>query len=308
MLPLRLGRWSKFGGFCSALCLSAVTIYGAWKIATLYDDVQRHRIDIRETRRRQEEELDVLRRALHAKEVELEEKQAAGLSNLADIDELQRKVSDIGKDLQGAREQNQTLVDRMKNVNSRNQQLEVEVGRVKGEHLEAVELLGIRTAELKGAEAFLTKADQLSGADVIKLVVEMNAEILQTAATVAEGVTIAQKNDEGERELDSEEVKEAYMRTEEIVGPRMTELLRTSEHHEDPILVQIALQASLSAYTHWIVSSWCFESPEDEHMLSEIYARVRESGMSTTKFEFHGKTYFGYYRGASRLRSMETTH
>ena len=54
-----------------------------------------------------------------------------------------------------------------------------------------------------------------------------------------------------------------------------------SEHYKDPILIQISFQENVAAYTHWIVLSWCFESPEDEHMLSEIYARVREAGKST---------------------------
>ena len=136
----------------------------------------------------------------------------------------------------------------------------------------------MRTAELKGAQAFLTKADQFSGADVIKSVEELNGEIMQTAASMAEELVIAKKLDGQEEE--SEGIGEAYARAEEIVGPRMVELLKTSEHNEDPILMQIAFQANMAAYTHWIVSSWCFESPEDEHMLSEIYARVREAGKS----------------------------
>ena len=56
----------------------------------------------------------------------------------------------------------------------------------------------------------------------------------------------------------------------------MAELLRTSEHRKDPILVQMGLQTAMVGYTHWVTSSWCFESPEDERMLNEVYARVRE--------------------------------
>jgi hypothetical protein len=55
-------------------------------------------------------------------------------------------------------------------------------------------------------------------------------------------------------------------------------MLRTSEHHEDPILVQMGLQTAMVDYSHRVISSWCFESPEDERMLSEVYARVRETG------------------------------
>jgi hypothetical protein len=58
----------------------------------------------------------------------------------------------------------------------------------------------------------------------------------------------------------------------------MVELLKTSEHHEDPTVIQIAFQAGMSAYTNWILTSWYFDDPEDEHLLSEIYMRVREAG------------------------------
>ncbi|PPQ91154.1 hypothetical protein CVT25_003059 [Psilocybe cyanescens] len=276
--------------------LNGATCYGAWKCAALWKDVQKWRMDERETHRRQEEELALLQDTLRQRDAKVQETKIAVLSNLEEIERLRKRVDDIGRDLEGAKQQNRTLVDRTKTLSARNQLLEAELNRVKGENLQVVELLRIRTAELKGTHAFLTKADQLSGADVIKLVEGLNAEIMQTAAVLAEELEIEAKEDlrgevdiaanelkkkveveEDAAKLESDDMKEAFMRTEEIVGPRMAELLKTSEHHEDPILIQIALQASMAAYTHWIVSSWCFESPEDEHMLSEIYARVRES-------------------------------
>ncbi|KDR69816.1 hypothetical protein GALMADRAFT_230475 [Galerina marginata CBS 339.88] len=269
---------SRFGTYCTVLGLSAASIYGAFRFFTLWQGLLRSRIEDRERRRRQELELALLRRSLSERDEEVEAKKAAVLSHAEEIDGLRKRVVDLERDLDGARQQNRTLVDRTKNLGVRSGQLEGELHRANTEHLQVIELLGVRTAELKGAQAFLTKADQLSGADVIKLVEELNAEIMQTAATMAEELVIEQKKVEvEENEQESDEMTEAYTRTEEIVGPRMAELLKSSEHHEDPILIQIALQASMSAYTHWIVSSWCFESPEDEHMLSEIYARVREA-------------------------------
>ncbi|KAH9485813.1 hypothetical protein JR316_0002728 [Psilocybe cubensis] len=295
-LPLSLWPTTKFATYCSVLGLSAATFYGAWKYAALWKNVQKWRIDEREAHRRQEEELALLRDVLKKRDAEVQQTKIAVLSNLEEIEGLRKKVADIGRDLEGAKLQNRTLVDRTKTLSARNQLLEAELNRVKGENLQAVDLLRTRTAELKGAQAFLTKADQLSGADVIKLVEGLNAEIMQTAAVLAEELGVEKKDGKetgggnvamsgadvdsgaGEAEtMEPDDLKEAYARTEEIIGPRMADLLKTTEHHEDPILIQIALQASMAAYTHWIVSSWCFETPEDEHMLSEIYARVRES-------------------------------
>lgn len=262
--------------------LSAAAIYGTVKAVKLWSDVQRAHMAALEKGRRQEEELVSLRQLLKERDAEVEQRKAAALSHVGEIDGLRKRVVDLEKDREAARQQNQALVDQTKSLSSRNQRLEGDLHRTKTENLQVVELLGVRTAELKGAQAFLTKADQLSGADVIKLVEELNAEIMQTAASMAEELVIEQKKVDGEkkegREEDSEQMVEVHARTEEIIGPRMTNLLKTSEHHEDPILIQIALQASMSAYSHWIASSWAFESPEDEHMLSEIYARVRETG------------------------------
>ncbi|XP_006460489.1 hypothetical protein AGABI2DRAFT_220534 [Agaricus bisporus var. bisporus H97] len=73
-----------------------------------------------------------------------------------------------------------------------------------------------------------------------------------------------------------EELKEAFACVEEILGYRMVDLLRKNVD-DDGDTVRIALKTSMAAYTHWIISSWYFENPEDEHLLSEIYARVREA-------------------------------
>ena len=169
----------------------------------------------------------------------------------------------------------------MNSLETQNQQLGAELKQVKLKCQQMAELLDVCTAERKGAQAFLTKADQFSGADIIKLVEDLNREIMQAAASLAEDLVIAEKKVNGQEEgPESDEIKEVYERMEEIVGPRMAELLKASEHHEDPILIQIAFQMDMAAYTHWIMSSWCFESPEDEHMLSEIYVKVQEAGSS----------------------------
>jgi chromosome segregation ATPase len=231
--------------------------------------------------KKSEEEKSMLQRSLEEREAELKKWKEAELSHKREIEALRNTVTLTERKVDEVKGLNSGLKNRTNSLESQNRQLGAELNQVKVEHQQSVQLLDVRTAELKGAQAFLTKADQFSGADIIKLVEDLNGEIMQTAASMAEDLVVAEKKVNGHEEgPESGEIKEAYGRTEEIVGPRMAELLKTSEHHEDPILVQIAFQANMAAYTHWIVSSWCFESPEDEHMLSEIYARVREAGKS----------------------------
>jgi hypothetical protein len=211
--------------------------------------------------------------------LEDERKMVASLRE--EVATLAKRVREAETDLDAIRNQNQTIANRMKVLTVDNKALEGELQRRITEQKEMKVLLDARTGELKGAQAFLTKADRFAGGDVIKLVQQLNSEILQTAACMAEELSIEEKNIDAEgKEQQSDETTMAITRTEEIIGPRLTELLRISEHHEDAILIQTAFQTGMAAYSHWMISSWCFESPEDEHMLSEIYARVREAGES----------------------------
>jgi chromosome segregation ATPase len=251
----------------------------------LQRSLEEHKTELK----KREEEKSLLQRSLEEreaelvkrKEAELVKRKEAELSHKREIEALRNAVTLAERKVDEVKGLNSALKNRTNSLEIQNRQLGAQLNQVKVEHQQMVELLDVRTAELKGAQAFLTKADQFSGADIIKLVEDLNGEIMQTAASMAEDLVVVEKKVNGHDEgAESGEIKEGYGRTEEIVGPRMAELLKTTEHHEDPILIQLAFQANMAAYTHWIVSSWCFESPEDEHMLSEIYARVREAGKS----------------------------
>ncbi|KAG0708570.1 hypothetical protein DFH29DRAFT_794863 [Suillus ampliporus] len=132
-------------------------------------------------------------------------------------------------------------------------------------------LLSDRTRELRGAQAFLSKADALSGAEVIRLVDELNQEIMQTAAFISDSFDFARKPEH------RDEIKEASARTSELIGPAMTSLLGTVQHGEDPLLIQIALQAATVEFSRWIIMTWDFDGLQAEQPLAEIYNDVRET-------------------------------
>jgi hypothetical protein len=230
-------------------------------------------IEDEEKERRHLEELSFHRNALSDIQVEM----GAMKKSLTVCMEENERLKKCERDLDGMEKQNRILADQTINMGAQYKKLEGELKNTKAEQRDLIELLRIRTAELKGAQAFLTKADILSGAEVIKLVEALNGEIMQTAAVMAEAFTIEEKRVDA-KDGESDEIGKVYARAGEIVGYRMAEMLRASEHHEDPILVQMGLQTAMVGYTHWVISSWCFESPEDERMLSEVYARVRETG------------------------------
>lgn len=132
-------------------------------------------------------------------------------------------------------------------------------------------LLNDRTRELRGAQAFLSTADTLSGAEVMRLVDELNQEIMQTAAFISDSFDFARKPEH------IDEIKEASRRTSELIGPAMTSLLSTVQHGEDPLLIQIALQAATVEFSRWIIMTWDFDGLQAEQPLAEIYGDVRET-------------------------------
>ncbi|KAF9476873.1 hypothetical protein BDN70DRAFT_949660 [Pholiota conissans] len=269
--------------------LSLATLFGAFKFRHLWEHVvplndPRDWIIARlapgtvAARARDKEELENLRCSLKDIQQAVEEKTAMAVAQEKELEGLLLHARRVEAELDSMRATNQALAKSATSLDAQKKHLAMELQHTKTEQQQTAQLLEVRTSELKGAEAFLTKADQLSNVEVVSLLENLNSEIMQIAASMTEELLIEEKKIDLEgKEQESDEAREAYARAEDTVGPRMAELLKSSEHHEDPILVQLAVQASMSAYTHWVISSWVFESPEDEHMLSEIYARVRET-------------------------------
>ncbi|KAF8638106.1 hypothetical protein AX17_002446 [Amanita inopinata Kibby_2008] len=179
------------------------------------------------------------------------------------------------KQLRDSRSENESLREQIKAQERDARTMKQELDATKEKQAQAQELLNARTSELKAAQAFLTTADKLSNFDVIKLVEALNAEILQTAALVADAFTFETKG--GKETVQSDDMEEAIARATETVGPRMVRLLMLSEHSEDPILVQIAIQGGLCAYAQWIIASWYFEGPDNERLLRDVYHYIRDS-------------------------------
>ncbi|KAF9262588.1 hypothetical protein L218DRAFT_960049 [Marasmius fiardii PR-910] len=56
----------------------------------------------------------------------------------------------------------------------------------------------------------------------------------------------------------------------------MTDMLSGFDHHRGIVLLQIAFQASMCAYSEWITTSWVYRDRDDEQIIQEIYDRLRE--------------------------------
>jgi len=153
-------------------------------------------------------------------------------------------------------------------------EVQAELKRVAGERSALEGLLETRSKELQMAQAYLSRTDTFSGADIKKMVVALNAEILQTAALISDAFEFQRSAPA----VDEQGIKLAREELDIYLGGRMLELLATSNHHEDTFLIQLACQASMCAWAKSMISSWYFHGPEAEENLNSIYEHLRDSG------------------------------
>ncbi|KAK2464375.1 hypothetical protein APHAL10511_003522 [Amanita phalloides] len=218
------------------------------------------------------------------------------------IDRLTADVAVVQKQLQDARHEGGVTKRDLVAVEDRARQTRRELDVVREKYEQTQELLQTRTAELKAAQTFLTTADKLSNVDVVNMIDKLNADMLQVSALVADAFTFEPKNESDLETIESAQVEEAIDRATETVGPRMVQLLMSSEHNEDPILVQIAFQGGMCAYVHWIISSWYFADPEtdndNERVLWDVYHHMRISD---------DQAIYGRWRAMTRKHARQMT-
>jgi len=99
----------------------------------------------------------------------------------------------------------------------------------------------------------------------------LDAEIFQTAAFMADYFVFEERQDV------TEEVQKAIVRLGELLGPKIVDLLRRTEHADDPTLMQLACQATTTAYCRWIIMSWHFGDPNYDQFLRNIFKTVQNA-------------------------------
>ena len=146
---------------------------------------------------------------------------------------------------------------------------------------QTTKLLDDRTAELKGAQAFLTTADRYSGADIIKMAESLNAEIFQASALMAEllvDAPVAEDSVQHKRYIQKYRKNLEHGRKE--IGSRLFDYLATKskEIRVDPFPLQLAIQALFTSWCVYEVDQFCEGSTGES--LKQIYNRICKSGKS----------------------------
>ena len=149
---------------------------------------------------------------------------------------------------------------------------------------QTTKMLEDRTAELKGAQAFLTTADRYSGADIIKMAESLNTEIFQASAMMAEVlVETPVIEDCVQKRQDNQACKNCLDHGPKLMGSRLFDHLiaKSTEIRVDPLPLQLALQALLTCWCVHEVN--CFCGGPAEKSLKEIYKRIYKSRKSFVK-------------------------
>jgi len=184
---------------------------------------------------------------------------------------LHREIQGLRESLAQFQSNRHALEQKLQRQEQDTKILQTESHELQAQHARTLTLLETRTLELKGAQAFLTKSDSLSGAEVTLMVEGLNSEILQTAAFVADSFEFS-----GTQTYWGSEQNEAYKRVEHMLGQKMAMILTSVRHSEDPMMIQIALQSCLVYCSAMIGRAWCFEKSHE--ILERVYANIRQAG------------------------------
>lgn len=132
-----------------------------------------------------------------------------------------------------------------------------------------------RAAEVRSLQSFLTKTDGWTGAEVIQAAEDLNAEIMQLAAGVAD--TLAGGL---ERTSDATDAADTAL-VGEVLGEPMLRLLATRDHAADPLVVQLALQAWAVHCCAYILDAFCTGLPPNvDAFLARLFERMHHFGAS----------------------------
>ena len=143
------------------------------------------------------------------------------------------------------------------------------------------DILKVRTLELKDAQQYLSKTDTFSDADILRLVDNLNSQVFQISAQIADSLTFdrtRQPNPGPETPV---------MLLERSMGSATLELLQTVKHDDDPICVQIALQSCMIAVSGWLIEMWDFVHTAEEDPFERLYGHIRKHGQSDHKHKYH---------------------
>ncbi|KAG7091391.1 hypothetical protein E1B28_010429 [Marasmius oreades] len=230
------------------------------------DRMQRHIDTLNQALERREAEMNQLRGDLAAAAEAMRQREKTWEKDRKEIEE---ECKDLERRRQEASEQNTVLAESLQAYTQEVQLAKEEVARLRS----LKEELETSTSAMR-EQTFPAGTNRISDTDVTFMVAGLNGDILRTAQLLTEFFE-SESRDRMQGLGEDALLEGAIDFTKEILGDRMTDML-SGFNHREVVLLQIAFQASICAYSEWITTSWVYRDRDDEQMIQEIYDRLRE--------------------------------
>ncbi|KAI0635902.1 hypothetical protein C8Q77DRAFT_600828 [Trametes polyzona] len=144
------------------------------------------------------------------------------------------------------------------------------------------------SARARSMDVFLTKTDGWSGAQIIQAVDDLNAEISHFAAAATDSCTFAKRS----RAKTSLVIPPELENCTPWLGPALSRILALRDHAQDPILVQLALQASIATCCARSLSLFCVGFPSKlDALLTRILSHMQASEPQATSSRWRALTH-----------------
>lgn len=152
-----------------------------------------------------------------------------------------------------------------------------------------------RQQELAEAQSFFASPDAITDSDIVRAVRALNAEIYQAVKRTANGCR-----------LNGNEVHGAVReRVGGLVGSKVSELLQVYPPREDdPVVLEVALRATITTYIAEMISSWVLPSGNTNVVISSIYNRILRSESQTVAGRWRALT----RKYSTSVEDRETSH
>ncbi|KAG6889544.1 hypothetical protein C0992_004804 [Termitomyces sp. T32_za158] len=202
--------------------------------------------------------------------------------------DVEKRLSDCKREKKSIAESLSQTKEKLRVADTRNEELETQVkslteelGEIKDRLREAenrrrktARLLKETASELHGANQFITKTEAMSEMDVVNMVDDLNAEIMQTSASIADALGELSRRKEPESTVNADE-RDFNQRA---LGNALIRYLESEEPSINPMSVQLALQFCLAETCYVVIESWRPGKWIGEDFLFEIYASMKRTG------------------------------
>lgn len=228
-----------------------------------------------------------LQQDLDEKQKQLTEKTAAHQKVVGLAKQFQAKTKELEGQLKCERSEKEAALERAEETSDKLEDVEKQLSRWKekaGEttrelrrlttqHEQMSSLLDTRTAELRDAQAYLSKTDAVADADVERMVVTLNEQIFQLSAQISDEVT--SWGFVGEDCA----LQAAWDRMSSLVGSPVANRLLSTPEPDKNIWVQLGLQAILAVHASWLIVAWDISlAPHENRLLTQLHAKPFENG------------------------------